>query len=205
MKLTSIAACILIGVAVMPRVRAQQPIDPIDFRPFSDGRNWIVKEPIAYIVGVSKESVTVPVGFVTDMASIPPALQSIIQQNGPYLLPAVVHDYLYWKQACSRAQADGILRLAMIEQNVSFLHWSAIYDVLRIAGSYAWDLNALERKAGLPRILPATHLKIPPNVSWPEYRQQLFDTKVAPGPDGTMTSGFCARGDMPVETALKTP
>jgi hypothetical protein len=26
---------------------------------------------------------------VTDFASIPPALQSIIQQNGPYLLPAV--------------------------------------------------------------------------------------------------------------------
>src|SRR5688500_3256735 len=105
--------------ALAIRGDAQQPIVPVDFRPFSDGRHWIVKEPLTYIVGRSKESVTVPVGFVTDLASIPPALQSIIQQNGSYLLPAVVHDYLYWKQTCTRPQADGIFRLAMIEQKVA--------------------------------------------------------------------------------------
>lgn len=51
---------------------AQQPPNPVDFRPFSDGRNWIVKEPLTYQVGVSKDSATVPRGFVTDLASIPP-------------------------------------------------------------------------------------------------------------------------------------
>lgn len=74
---------------------AQAAPDPVDFRPFADGRHWIVKQPLKYRVGISHDSVIVPVGFVTDLASIPPALQSIIQQNGPYLLPAVVHDYLY--------------------------------------------------------------------------------------------------------------
>jgi hypothetical protein len=198
-------AASVIALLGLTRAHAQQPIDPVDFRPFTDGLHWIVKEPMTYIVGVSKESVTVPVGFVTDMASIPPSLQSIIQQNGRYLLPAVVHDYLYWKQTCTRAQADGIMRLAMIEQNVSIVHRAPIYDVLRLAGGFAWDGNATERKAGWLRIIPLTHLKIPPNVSWPAYRQQLMSAKVTPGSDGTMTAGFCARGDMPVDAALKTP
>jgi uncharacterized protein DUF1353 len=68
---------------------AQQPIAPVDFRPFVDGRNWIVRQPLTYKIGVSNDSLTIPPGFVTDFASIPLALQSIIQQNGPYLLPAV--------------------------------------------------------------------------------------------------------------------
>jgi uncharacterized protein DUF1353 len=195
-----VVACAFAGF----HLDAQSP-EPIDFKAFAEGRYWIVRQPITYVVGVSKESVTVPVGFVVELASIPPTLQSIIQQNGRYLLPAVVHDFLYWKQTCNRAQSDGILRLAMIEQNAAYLQWTAIYDVVRIAGSFTWDLNAMERKAGLPRIIPATHLQIPPAASWADYREDLFEAKVAEGPDGTMTPGFCARGDMPVDTALKTP
>ena len=60
-----------IASAAVPR--GQQPPNPVDFRPFSDGRNWIVKEPLTYRVGVSNDSATVPRGFVTDLASIPPA------------------------------------------------------------------------------------------------------------------------------------
>jgi hypothetical protein len=180
----------------------QQPITPVDFRPFSDGQHWIVKEPLTYIVGKSKESVTVPIGFVTDMASIPPALQSVIQQNGSYLLPAVVHDYLYWKQTCTRPQADGIMMLAMIEQNVSLVHRTAIFEAVRAAGSFAWEANAKERSARLPRIIPATHLRIPPNTSWLTYRQQLVQGKVIEGADTQIAQSFCARGGMAVAVAL---
>src|SRR5688572_13672704 len=80
------------------RASGQQPIDPVDFRPFVDGAHWIVRQQMTYRIGNSQDTLTVPVGFVTDFASIPPALQSIIRQNGLYLLPAVVHDYLYWTQ-----------------------------------------------------------------------------------------------------------
>lgn len=58
---------------------AQQPIDPVDFRPFVDGRHWIVRQPLSYRIGISNDSVTVPPGFVTDLASIPQVLQSIIR------------------------------------------------------------------------------------------------------------------------------
>ena len=100
-----IALTCAMTVVGLAHIQAQQPPTPVDFRPVADGKNWIVKEPLTYQVGISNDRVTVPRGFVTDFATIPPILQSLIQQNGPHLLPAVVHDYLYWKQTCSRDDA----------------------------------------------------------------------------------------------------
>jgi hypothetical protein len=181
---------------------AQQPIAPVDFRPFVDGRNWIVRQPLTYKIGVSNESLTIPPGLVTDFASIPPALQSIIQQNGPYLLPAVVHDCLYWKQTCTRAQSDQILLLAMIENNVRAVHRLAIYEAVKAAGSFAWDENASAGAKRLIRIIPPDHQSISTNTLWPDYRLQLLQQGVVEGPDTQVPPGFCARGDMSVDDAL---
>src|SRR4030095_14824315 len=169
-------------LALAGPARAQQPIAPVDFRPFVDGRNWIVRQPLTYKIGISNYSVTVPLGFVTDFASIPPALQSIIQQNGPYLLPAVVHDYLYWKQTCTRAQSDQILLLAMIENNVRAIHRIAIYEAVKAAGSFAWDENARDRAKGLIRIIPPDHQSISVQTLWPEHRLQLLQQGVVNAP-----------------------
>lgn len=183
---------------------AQQPPNPVDFRPFSDGRNWIVKEPLTYQVGVSKDSATVPRGFVTDLASIPPALQSLIQQNGPHLLPAVIHDYLYWKQTCTRDQSDQLMLLAMIENQVPLIDQTAIHGAVRAAGGFAWDQNARERKARQIRILPESHISILARTLWPEYRAQLMMKGIMDGPDTSIPSGFCARGSMTTRAALET-
>ena len=186
-------------------LHGQQPPDPVDFRPFSDGRNWIVKERLTYRVGISNDSATVPRGFVTDLASIPPALQSLIQQNGPHLLPAVIHDYLYWKQTCTRDQADQLMLLAMIENQVPQTDQAAIYGAVRAAGGFAWDQNARERKAGQLRILPERHINIVARTLWPTYRAQLMLKGIMNGPDTTIPSGFCARGSMSIKDALGTP
>jgi len=205
-RLQTITGLVLVACMVVTNVSwAPQAIDPVDFRPFVDGKNWIVRQPLKYIIGVSSESVTVPVGFVTDLASIPPALQSIIQQNGRYLLPAVVHDYLYWKQTCTREQSDQILLLAMIENEVSDIHQLAIYNAVRAAGSFAWDDNGQERAAHLIRIIPSDRQAVPPNTLWSEYRKQLTRDGVIDGPDTTIATSFCARADMSVNRALRTP
>ena len=187
------------------RSQPQKAIDPVDFRPFVDGRNWIVREPLTYTIGISHDSVTVPPGFVTDLASIPQVLQSIIRQNGLYLLPAVVHDYLYWKQTCTREQSDQILLFAMIENRVSDLHRIAIYEAVKAAGRFAWDSNARERAAHLLRIIPSDRLRIGANTLWPEYRIQLSRQGVIDGPDTVIPTSFCARGDMSVNDALQKP
>ncbi len=200
-RLILIAILVLVAIPAR-RALAQVPVEPVDFTPFSDGRTWIVKQPLIYRVGVSKDSVVVPVGFVTDLASIPPALQSIIQQNGPYLLPAVVHDYLYWQQTCTRAQSDQILRLAMIEDKVGTAHRVAIYDAVRAAGRFAWADNAREHSQHLLRVIPADYLHIPTLTSWNQYRAQLMRNGVADAPSLTIPASFCARGSMPTKTAL---
>ena len=135
--------------------------------------HWIVREPLAYTIGISSDSVTVPVGFVTDFASIPQALQSIIRANGPYILPAVVHDYLYWKQACTRQQADQVLLLGMIENEVREAHRTAIHGAVSVAGGFAWNDNARDRAVGFVRILPADRQRVPVNTAWLDYRQAL--------------------------------
>jgi len=173
-KEMALLAVVFFILIVYTPLRSQQRMDPVDFKPFVDGRNWIVRERLTYRIGISQDSLAVPVGFVTDLASIPPALQSFIQQNGPYLLPAVVHDYLYWKQTCTRDQSDQILLLAMIEHAVPEAQRFAIYQAVHFAGMFAWDENARSRKAGLVRILPPDRQKIDANTLWPSYQQELL-------------------------------
>lgn len=204
-KPVALLAVVVAIFIVCTTLRSQQRMDPVDFKPFVDGRNWIVREQLTYRIGISQDSLTVPVGFVTDLASIPPALQSFIQQNGPYLLPAVVHDYLYWKQTCTRDQSDQILLLAMIEHAVPEAQRFAIYQAVHFAGMFAWDENARSRKAGLVRILPPDRQKIDANTLWPSYQQELLRQRVSDGPDTVIPAAFCRRADLSTEDALKKP
>jgi uncharacterized protein DUF1353 len=202
-KAMALLAVVFFILIVYTPLRSQQRMDPVDFKPFVDGRNWIVRERLTYRIGISQDSLTVPVGFVTDLASIPPALQSFIQQNGPYLLPAVVHDYLYWKQTCTRDQSDQILLLAMIEHAVPEAQRFAIYQAVHFAGMFAWDENARSRKAGLVRILPPDRQKIDANTLWPSYQQELLRQRVSDGLDTVIALAFCRRADLSTEDALK--
>ena len=202
-RLRAILAALAAGLT--SSTLAQQPIDPVDFRPFVDGRHWIVRQPLTYRIGISNARVTVPAGFVTDFASIPQALQSIIRQNGLYILPAVVHDYLYWKQTCTRDQADQIFMLAMIENKVADIHRFPIHGAVRAAGGFAWDDNAKERAAGLIRILPNDRMTINAATLWPDYRTKLTQDGVTNGPDTEVPSAFCTRGSMGIAEALETP
>jgi len=194
-----------LAVLLVPAVYAQQPIDPVDFKPFVDGQHWIVRQPLKYRIGVSAQEVTVPVGFVTDFASIPQALQSIIRQNGNYLLPAVVHDYLYWDQSCTRAQADQIFLLAMIENRVGAVHQKALHAAVSIAGSFAWDDNSRERAEGLVRVLPPDRQQITANTLWPVYRRELAAAGLVENAHAPIAQTFCVRGDMSTQDALSRP
>jgi hypothetical protein len=198
-RLAATLACI---AATLRLVAGQQPIDPVDFKPFVDGAHWIVRQPLRYRIGASAEEIVVPVGFVTDFASIPPALQSIIRQNGPYILPAVVHDYLYWAQRCTRPQSDQIFLLAMIENKVGAVHRTAIHGAVVAAGSFAWDQNTRDRAAGLVRTLPADRQQITAATFWPLYRQELAVAGVVEPATAPIAPSFCARGDMTAVDAL---
>ncbi len=62
--------------------------------------------------------ITVPAGFVTDLASIPPPANVVFSKTGRYSSAGIVHDYLYWVQPCgdderSREIADRIIKEAL--------------------------------------------------------------------------------------------
>lgn len=88
-------------------------------------RNWKVAVPLTYCskIGVSRgrfswyerNVVTVPVGQITDLASIPRLLWLIIPPDGSYTPAAAVHDYIYRerKVKISRYHGDLIFLEAM--------------------------------------------------------------------------------------------
>jgi hypothetical protein len=174
---------------------AQQPIPAPLLKPFADNHDWGLFSDLDYRVGDSDVTITVPKGFVTDFASIPQAFWSAgLSPNGKYSKAAIVHDYLYWTQGCTRKQADNILMIAMKESGVDVATRTAIYEGVRLGGDAAWESNASERTKQLPRIVPAADLDFGPMVLWPDYRQVLAQTGVS---DPPVASGpaYCAVGD----------
>lgn len=153
---------------------AQQPIPPPVLKPFADNRDWVLMENLRYQIGQTSTVIVVPRGFVTDFASIPQAFWSFgLSAHGRYSKAAIVHDYLYWTQGCSREQADNLLMIAMKESSVDVGQRIAIYEGVRLGGGQPWLNNADEKKRGLARILPESSLDFGPEVIWREYRATL--------------------------------
>src|SRR5215212_4579600 len=96
-------------------------------QPFDDGNDWIVMTPMKY-----GDRIVVPAGFVTDLASVPRALCTILPSTGSYLRAAILHDFLYWDQTCTRDEADALLRTAMLDANVPAWKREAIYAGVRV-------------------------------------------------------------------------
>ena len=174
---------------------AQQPIDAPVLKPFADNHDWLLVNDVVYRPGNADASITVPRGFVTDFASIPQAFWSAdLSPNGRYSKAAIVHDYLYWAQPCSREQADNLLDIAMQESNVGYFQRTTIYWGVRAGGDGAWQANATQRAQGLPRIVPAESFAFGPNVVWADYRRTL---PVVPMVDlaAATPPAYCALGD----------
>lgn len=116
------------------------------------------------------KTVTVPRGFVTDLASIPPIFFSALRPDGEYAYAAVVHDYLYWTQTRSRDEADDILKMAMEDFKVGTVKIGAIYAAVRLAGKAAWNGNAEKKAQGENRIL--SRFPQDPRTRWEDWKQR---------------------------------
>jgi Protein of unknown function (DUF1353) len=116
--LTCVMDCYVVLAIFGTGLSAQQPIRPVPLTPFADGENSVLMADLRYQVGTTNFTIVVPLGFVTDFASTPRALWAVLPPFGTYQLAAVVHDFLYWDQGCSREQADALLRVAMFESKV---------------------------------------------------------------------------------------
>jgi hypothetical protein len=181
--------CVTLATACAP------PPSPL-VRAFGDNKHWIVAEEMDYTIGSTDDMIAVPAGFVTDFASIPQPLWSLgLSPQGRYSRAAVIHDYLYWSQACTREQSDRLMVIAMKESDVGRFDEAIVYQGVKNGGASAWRENAREREAGLPRVVPP-ELREPedPNMDWPTYRALLIEQGVE-DPPFPRDQAFCAYGD----------
>jgi hypothetical protein len=168
---------------------------PVTLKPFTDNHDWMLVRDLTYTIGNTNLSITVPEGFVTDFASIPQALWSLgLTPHGKYSKAAIIHDYLYWSQTCTKKQADNILLIAMKESSVGTVDEVTIYEGVNVGGASSWAGNWAERQSNLPRVVPINYWDFPGDVTWKEYRTSLViagvkDPKFAPN------SGFCKLGN----------
>ncbi len=148
---------------------------PMVASPTGDGKYWIIKEPLVYEHPVTKQTYTVPRGFVTDLASVPRLFWSAFPPCDRYTPPAVVHDYLYWAQlpGCDRKCADDILFITMKEARVNKATRDTIYAAVRVGGKRSWDGNARLKDSGIIRMVPEEHMNFGPYDTWKQIENRI--------------------------------
>ena len=115
--------------------------DPVTLQ-FQDGHRWIVRAPIDWDDPDHNWTVTVPAGFVTDLASVPRGLWPLMPPSGRYAPAAIVHDYLYQHQrvgdvVISRGYADSVLRRASGDLGVP---WRIRWPMYLGVRSFGWAI-----------------------------------------------------------------
>jgi hypothetical protein len=105
------------------------------------GKNkWRVYKPFEYHVGEypSKTIIYIPIGFVTDFASVPRIFWPIISPIDEHGKAAVVHDYLYRTGLYSKFKSDKIFLEAMEVLKVNKLKRYTMYYTVCVFGWYTW-------------------------------------------------------------------
>jgi Protein of unknown function (DUF1353) len=126
--------------------------------PFADMDYWIVYKPIYWTPPANApkslpRAITVPAGFVSDFASVPSYFWWALPPTGRYGHAAILHDWLYWEQSCSRAVADRVFEVAMAELNVDLPLRKGMWAAVRVGGGKLWDDVPAEKRRGGSRVL----------------------------------------------------
>ena len=123
-----------------------------------DGRKGKLFRQFTYHIGTkySKDRVTVPVGFVSDFASSPFFVWSLIPPWGRYSKAAVLHDYCYSINLHSRKWSDDLFLEAMLVLEVP--RWKALllYWAVRLGGWLPWWQHQRRLRESFPRGEDAT-------------------------------------------------
>lgn len=116
--------------------------------PLNCGKRWVVRKEFVYEVGSlgSGDKIVISPGFITDLASTPKLLWSILPPFGRYLPSAILHDYLYATKERSRKKSDKIFLEAMMVLNVPAWKRYAMYYAVRLCGKLSYGKNKMRLK-----------------------------------------------------------
>ncbi|QYR65715.1 DUF1353 domain-containing protein [Fusobacterium animalis] len=113
-------------------------LSPLLTEPLADNK-WILKEEYKY--EINGFVITVPKGFITDLASVPRILWIFFPPFGKYTRAAIIHDYLYSElndTFINRYWADKIFIFIMKEHGVSAYKRVSMYRAVRMFGEPSW-------------------------------------------------------------------
>jgi hypothetical protein len=153
--------------------RAQQVFETlVVVSPLAEGDQWFLREKLVWLAK-SGHRVCVPRNFVTDFASVPRLLWTLLPQWDGYGPAAVMHDYLYWAQIVPRAKADEYMLEAMRDQNVSWLKRSVVYLGMKAGGWIAWGNNTRNKAAGERRVIPPAQTPTEATKTWKVLKEEI--------------------------------
>jgi hypothetical protein len=153
----------------------------------------ILQRPISLQIGTTRDSITVPAGFVTGFSSIPRALWPELSPVGEHQRAAIVHDYLYWFQPCEREETDNLLMIAMKQNDVSDLERGAAYTGVRIASADVWNANRIARDRGELKVVPP-QIRPTAQESWTDFRARLGKADIRGTPGRMPRQKYCDYG-----------
>lgn len=87
--------------------------------------------------------IIVPVGFISDLASIPRILHFLphLDPNGRSRRAAVLHDYLYFTKQFNLKYSDQILKEALKKEGMNKFTANIYYYAVRLFGRFYWKSN----------------------------------------------------------------
>ena len=106
---------------------------------------WMLTEDLLYdsdILGL----VTVPKWFITDFASVPRLPLAYLLAGGTANAAAVVHDWLYNTQPCTKLQADRVFREAMEVTGIAGWRKNLMFTAVVSGGWFTWWGYASRKK-----------------------------------------------------------
>lgn len=98
---------------------------------------WEVTEDYSFMF-FTGEFFVIPAGFITDFASVPRFLWSIIPPNGRTAPASVLHDFLYENTVGDRLMAD-LFFYYELRKAVGNTQALIMYTAVRLFGAYRWE------------------------------------------------------------------
>ena len=101
---------------------------------------FVLVSDLVYHIGElsSAEVIYVPVGYETDLASLPRFMWWLFPPHGKYSKAAIVHDYVYSNALGTKKQADKIFYEAMGVLGVPKWKRILMYWAVRVGGKGAY-------------------------------------------------------------------
>ncbi len=152
-------------------------LTPVPLHPVDTDR-WLLLDDAVYQTRAG-ERITLPRGFVSNLASVPQPLQWIVPVNGRHRAGAILHDLGFVLQDRPRDQVDLLFLQAMEDLGVRATQRWAMYAAVRVGGWRPWRYNARQRADDLDAFLAQYNLG-PQALSVNDYIDAHFQGLAAP-------------------------